>query len=220
MPKITTIVQQKRNSDRWSISVDGEFFLGCTSEFLAAANLHEGDEVSAEQLDRLLTGATGSDIRQKALGYLSRRAHSIAEMRKYLERKGFSPELIGETIDWLKGKKYLDDRQFAEDWVKMRLRLAPRGKPGLLMELYQKGIDRVTASQAIEGNLESGSESEVAYQIIIQRKNRWKGAEWLEIERKIYSLLSYRGFSGDAIVAAVRRFREEYKQSGASSSDE
>ena len=87
MPKITAITQQKKNSDRWSIFVDGEFFIGCTSEFLATVNLHEGDEVSPEQLDRLLTEVTGSNIRQKALGYLSRRARSIAEMRKYLERK-------------------------------------------------------------------------------------------------------------------------------------
>jgi regulatory protein len=214
MPKITAITQQKKNDSRWSIFVDGEFFIGCTSEFLATINLHEGDEVSPEQLDRLLTEVTGSSIRQKALGYLSRRARSIAEMRKYLAGKEFSPELISETIEWLTGKRYLDDRQFADDWVKMRLRLAPRGKQGLLMELYQKGIDRATAGQAIEDNLESGAESEVAYQIIVQRKNRWKGAEWLEIERRIYNFLSYRGFSGEAIVAAARRYREELKQSG------
>ncbi len=213
MPKITAITPQKKNSSRWSVFVDGGFFLGCTSEFLAAANLHEGDDVSDERLDQLLAEATGSDIRQKALGYLSRRARSIAEMRKYLDQKGFSEELAEETVSWLIEKRYLDDRQFADDWVKMRLRLAPRGKQGLLTELYQKGIDRATASKAIAGNLESESESEVAYKTIVQRKNRWKGAEWLEIERRIYNFLNYRGFSVEAIVAAVRRYREEIRQS-------
>jgi regulatory protein len=214
MPKITAITQQKKNANRWSIFVDGEFFLGCTEEFLTSTNLHEGDEVPSSQLDKLMTDATGCDIRQKALGYLSRRARSIAEMKKYLTQKGFSEDLVTETIDWLAGKKYLNDRQFADDWVKMRLRLAPRGKQGLLMELFQKGIDRSIANEAIAENLETEGESEVAYQTIIQRKNRWKGAEWLDIERRIYNFLSYRGFSGEAIVAAVRRYREEWKQAG------
>ncbi len=213
MPKVTAITQQKKNAERWSIFIDGEFFLGCTSEFLATVNLHEGDDLTPEQLDKILIQATGSNIRQKALGYLSRRARSVSEMKKYLAEKGFSSELISETVDWLLEKKYLNDSQFADDWIKMRLRLAPRGKQGLLMELYQKGIDRATAAQALDNNLGREDEAQVAYEVIAQRKNRWKGSEWLEIERKIYNFLSYRGFSGDAIVAASRRFREELKHS-------
>lgn len=212
MPRITKIERQKKNGVRWSIYVDDEFLAGCNAEMLAALNIHEGDDISDDRLRQIKTALDTGNIRQKALGYLSRRSRSVAEMQKYLEQKEFAAEQIVSTIAWLQERKYLNDAQFADDWVKSRMQLAPRGRQRLLLELFQKGIDKATANSAIDAYLTSDSEADVAYGTILRHKKRWHGAEWLEIERKIYNFLSYRGFSGEAIIAACRRYREEVKK--------
>jgi regulatory protein len=212
MPCISKIERQKKNSSRWSVFVDDCFFAGCSEAILAALGIREGSEVSDDELSKIRESLDTGSIRQKALNYLSHRNRSVAEMTKYLKRKEFGEDQIASTIVWLKERNYLNDAQFAENWVRMRLEIAPRGRQKLLLELYQKGIDRATASKAIDNNLPSASEAEVAYQTITQRKNRWQGLEWLEIEGKIYNFLSYRGFSGEAVIAAARRYRVEMKE--------
>src|SRR5690606_17965027 len=126
-----------------------------------------------------------------------------------LRRKKFEEQEIAATMAWLREKGYVNDQQFAEEWIKARQQLAPRGRQRLLMELYQKGIARETAGEALKENVAAEDEAEAAYRAIVARKNRFKGMESLEMKRKIYNFLSYRGFSPDAVAAAWERFQAE-----------
>jgi regulatory protein len=209
MPRITKLEPQKKNSSRWSIFVDDKFFAGCSEEMMASLHLHVGDDLALARQDEIRDALGLTKVRDAALRYLARRSRSISEMQKYLERKGFDGAQIEVTISWLLEKKYLNDQEFAEAWVRNRQQLAPRGKRRLLMELYQKGIDRDTAGQIVQSSMNSEDESEAAFQVVLARKNRFKGMESLEIRRKIYSFLSYRGFSPDVAEAVYERFLKE-----------
>ncbi|MGB5106944.1 MAG: regulatory protein RecX [Candidatus Zixiibacteriota bacterium] len=206
MPRITKLEPQRKHPSRWSIFIDERFFAGCSEEMMASLNLHVGDDLAAQRLDEIrdLLGLT--KVRDSALRYLARRSRSESEMRKYLERKGYDGSQIDSTIAWLMDKKYLNDEEFAAAWVRNRQQLAPRGKRRLMVELYQKGIDRDTATQAVQHNISAEDEAEAAYQAVLSRKNRYRGMETLEIKQKIYNFLSYRGFSPDAVASAFERF--------------
>lgn len=209
MPCVTKIEAQKRNPDRWSIYIDGRFFAGCAAEILPTLNLKVGIELEPERLEEIRDALGLAKIRDAALRHLGRRNRSEKEMREYLRRKEFAAEQVDSTIGWLKERGYLNDAQFAEDWIKNRQQLAPRGKRRLQMELYQKGVARDVVSHAISDNVAPEPEAESAYRLILSRKNRWRGLEPLEIRRKIYNFLSYRGFSPDAVEEAWRRFERE-----------
>ncbi len=209
MPRITKLEPQVKHPSRWSIFVDNRFFAGCSEEMLASLNLHAGDDISAQRLDEIRDALGMTKVRDSALRYLARRSRSESEMRKYLERKGYDNSQIDTTIAWLMEKKYLNDEEFAAAWVRNRQQLAPRGKRRLMIELYQKGIDRDTANQAVQHSISSESEAEAAYQAVLSRKNRYRGMETLEIKQKIYNFLSYRGFSSDAVESAFERFMKE-----------
>jgi regulatory protein len=209
MPKITGLAPQKRDPQRWSIYVDSRFFAGCTEGQLAEFDLHVGDEISSVRLDEIRESLGIARIRDAALRYLARRSRSEHEMKGYLARKQFDEAQIQTTLSWLREKGYLNDEQFAADWVSNRQQLAPRGRKRLLMELYQKGVSRETASETLKENLSSEAEAEAAYRALLSRKSRFKGMESLELKRKIYNFLSYRGFSPDAVESAWERFRSE-----------
>lgn len=209
MAKITALTPQKNDPRRWSIYLDGRFFIGCTEEQLAALDLHVEDELDASRLEEVREALGIAKVRDAALRYLARRNRSERETHDYLRRKKFEEQEIAATIAWLREKGYVNDQQFAEEWIKTRQQLAPRGKQRLLMELYQKGIARETAGEALKENVAAEDEAEAAYRAIVARKNRYRGMETLEIKRKIYNFLSYRGFSPDAVVAAWERFQAE-----------
>lgn len=130
-------------------------------------------------------------------------------MRAYLAEKQYASNEINDTINWLIERNYLNDARFADDWVKARLRTAPRGRQRLLLELRQKGIDKATAENAVAENLEPGSDESVAFALLQRHRSRWKGSDWLEIERKMINFLRYRGFAGDEIISACKRYKRE-----------
>lgn len=213
VPKISSIERQKKNRSRFSIFIDGDYSFSCNGPELAALNLSSGDVFTEEQLEGIQQRLEESRARNYALSLLSRRSRSCREIDDGLKRKGYSDRLRGEIIDWLLERRYLNDVQFAEQWIDARLRTAPRGRLKLIAELLDKGVDRATAQNAVDENLPVENEPGVAYQLLRQRASRWQGEERLEMRRKVLNFLRYRGFSGAAAYDAGNRFLEEMLES-------
>ena len=81
------------------------------------------------------------------LRLLGRRAHSAAELRKKLGRRGYDEDQVERAMARLAELGYLDDRAFAFGHV--RRRSASLGPLALGAELSARGIDRATAGEAL-----------------------------------------------------------------------
>ncbi len=209
MPIVTAITRQQKNRRRFSIYLDGSFAFGCSETEFANLNLKKDDDISPSQLAQIAQSLENARARQRALAYLSRRSRSIKEMKDYLQRKELTTTQISETIDWLTEQNYLNDHEFAEQWVGFRLRTAPRGRRRLFAELAQKGIARDTAATVVDEKLPVDDETRVAYETLQQNENRFAGKERLELKKKVHNFLRYRGFSGAAIIEVSDKFLEE-----------
>lgn len=80
---------------------------------------------------------------------LGRRAHSRAELRRKLSRRGYDEGEVDEVLGRLADAGYLDDRAFADGHV--RRRSASRGPMALAAELAARGVDRRIAGAALQG---------------------------------------------------------------------
>ena len=78
-------------------------------------------------------------------------------MRERLDRDGFSPESIEEALGRAVSYGIVDDRRYAEAYVRSKLR-AGKGRRGIESELRDLGID----PDEIDEWTESESEDEVA----------------------------------------------------------
>lgn len=178
------------------------------------AGLAAGDDLSDEQLRSLLREDEGYRARHAAMNLLAHRARSRQELRRRLWRKEFPDAIIEETLAWLEERDYVDDRAFAEAFVRDRLRLRPRGRVGLIQELRKKGVDHEVAEAAIAAVMaaENVEESELAREAAEAwaRKNRsalrkagTSKESWLKARRRLYGHLARRGFAPDAVRAAI-----------------
>ncbi|HEY5268466.1 MAG TPA: RecX family transcriptional regulator, partial [Candidatus Saccharimonadales bacterium] len=123
--KITELKQQLKRADRFSVYVDHKYSLSLSSEELLNAKLYVGLEISETDLNNLNKLAESSLIKAQCFHYLSYRLRSSWEMETYLKRKGYSEELIKDTINYLVEKKLVDDQDFANRWIENRLLLKP-----------------------------------------------------------------------------------------------
>lgn len=87
-----------------------------------------------------------------ALWLLGRQAYTASELRDRLARRGLDPDRCAETVARLQELRLLDDRAFAEAYV--RRRRDERGRLALGAELRRKGVEEAL----IEGVLAGGDD--------------------------------------------------------------
>jgi regulatory protein len=80
---------------------------------------------------------------------LARRAHSRAELRRKLGRRGYDGDEVEAVIARLERQGYVDDAAFAVGHV--RRRAVSRGPLALSAELAVRGVDRRLAEAALAG---------------------------------------------------------------------
>lgn len=209
-------IQQRPNVNRVRVFFEDDDapYLELAVDLLLRAGLAPGDTLSPAKRDELERENETYRAREAALSLLGHRARAAVELRRRLARKDFSEAVIDEVMAWLDERGYIDDRAFAEAFVRDRLRLRPRGRMALRQELRKKGVEIAVAEAAIDAVMDAGDvgERDLARQAAEAwaRKNRsaLRGAsrssdDRMKVRRRLYGHLARRGFASDAVRAAI-----------------
>jgi regulatory protein len=197
---ITSISVQKKNPNRLTIEVDGEFGFGL--DRLVGAWLRVGDELTDEQIQILQHKDTMEAGYLIAIRYLSYRLRSRKELETHLEKKGFSPEQIEVVVYRLIEERLVDDTRFAESWTESRQIFRPRSHRLMSYEMRQKGIDDQIISTVLD---KAQNDEELAFEAGNKALRRWQGLEHESFTKKCADFLMRRGFSYDTIRKIIPR---------------
>lgn len=204
--EITAIKAQKRNRQRVSIYLDGEFAFGL-SRFVAAW-LKPGRLLTEAEIERLQQDDTYEIAFQKALQFINHRPRSVEETRRRLLEKGFSDEVVGVTLEKLIDKNWLNDLDFARQWIENRNTFRPRSHRLLTHELRLKGIADDEITQALEAH--GGDEKALAYQAGIKKAKQCQHEAKPEFIKKVSGYLSRRGFQYGFVKPTVESLWDKF----------
>ncbi len=84
-----------------------------------------------------------------ALYLLSRRPRTVRELEIALKKRGVEQSKIEEIIEKLKDWRYLDDKSYAEEYVKFKMKKL-YGPSYIRSELMKKGVKREIIDEALE----------------------------------------------------------------------
>jgi len=137
--------------------------------------------------------------RNKGLDLLSRREHSVAELRAKLVLRDFDPDAIDAAIESLVHDGLLSDDRFAAAFVASRIRKG-QGPVRICGELKQRGV----ADELIAAHLEQVDVdwTELARSVRDKKYGAAPSTEYREQARQS-RFLQHRGFSGEQIRAAL-----------------
>ncbi len=202
---ITAITAQKRNTQRLNISLDGEYAFSL--DRLTAAWLKVGRKLSPEEIASLQEKDEQEVAFNRALRYLSYRARSEAEMRKYLSDKGFSENVSQTVIDRLKDERLINDPRFAQDWIDNRVSFRPRSQTQLRFELRNKGL----SEDLIEDALQEADLDDIELACAAGKKlvGRYARLDWPDFRQKLGAALARRGFSYETVRSVTRQLWDE-----------
>lgn len=135
---------------------------------------------------------------QYALRLITRKRYTQKELENKLRgRKIGTKKDRDKVINRLKELSYINDKEFAKDYIQTRLIINPKGENLLKLELRLKGVDRQIIDNAIQNaNI---NETKIALDVIERKKKSIKRVEGQKQKEKILHLLSSRGFKLETI---------------------
>ena len=142
---------------------------------------------------------TETELYDAALRALLRRAHSVHEMKKKLERRSDNKLLVQLVMARLKENGLIDDARYAKQFARQRTENRKQGKFRVARDLRARGVPGRHIEAALEEAAKETDERAVVRQRIERKLRSYRG----EIDEKkmasIYRSLLRAGFSTDVI---------------------
>jgi regulatory protein len=139
-----------------------------------------------------------------ALHKLARRAHSVAEMRRALERKFPGNPAVEDALVRLRALGYLNDKKFAEHYAASLARNKSFGRFRVVRELKAKLVDYRHIEPAIEQAYDETSERELLARTLERKVRTLKLPLTPAKLNSLCQSLLRRGFAADAIMKSIR----------------
>src|SRR6476660_567273 len=142
---------------------------------------------------------TEAELYDAAVRALMRRAHSVHEMKKELERRSNNELLVQLVIARLKEKGMIDDARYAKQFARQRTESRRQGKFRIARDLRGRGIPDRHIEAALDETAKTTDEGAMVRQRIERKLRSIRG----EINEKkiasMYGSLLRAGFSADVV---------------------
>ncbi len=156
---------------------------------------------------RLQGTAAEEDARERCLRLLSRRPHSMGELRERLQAAGVEGRAIEEVLSGLEQAGLVDDEDFARSWVASRKAAGGTGRRKLRWELRRKGVDHELVERILDEELDQETELRAAV-ALAQKRVVGRGAD-REVLSRLRRYLLGRGFGFETVDSALAKIAEQ-----------
>jgi len=142
---------------------------------------------------------TESELYDVAVRALMRRAHSVHEMKRKLERRSDDKLLVQLVMARLKENGLIDDARYAKQFARQRTESRKQGKFRIARDLRGRGIPDRHIEAALDETAKTTDEGAMVRQRIERKLRSYRG----ELDEKklasMYRSLLRAGFSADVV---------------------
>jgi regulatory protein len=196
--RVTSIKQQAKRADRYSIFVDDDYAFSLSEGSLLDSKLAKGDELTRPQLEDFKLLSADDKLYNLVIRYIAIRPRTQWEIETYLARKDSPAPKIEQITNKLIRLGLIDDTKFAQAYVNDRRLLRPTSRRKMIIELRKKYVAN-DIIQAVVGN--EGDDERSALAEIVERKRKQTR---YQDDLKLMQYLARQGFSYGDIKTALQ----------------
>jgi regulatory protein len=152
---------------------------------------------------------TEEELYDVAVRALTRRAHSMHEMKQKLERRSENKLLVQVVMARLKENGLIDDAKYAKQFARQRTQTRKQGKFRVARDLRARGVPDRHIEAALKESAEQNDEGAMVRQRIERKLRSYRG----EIDEKkmasMYGSLLRAGFSADVVRRELKAISKE-----------
>jgi len=194
---ITDIAVQKKDNNRFSVFLNKHFAFGISYETYENFLLKIDVVLSREKVEEILLFEKVQKAKVGALKYIGVKARTEFELRKKLRTQEHELEIIDKIVDDFKERKYIDDRDFSELYVRDFVNFKKDGIFKLRRNLQQKGIKSEIIEEVIKQYVSSDDQFKKALQLGLRKFDFLRDKE--NKKEKIYRFLIQKGFESPIV---------------------
>ena len=172
-------------------------------EHLARPGLEVGAVLDDDTRREVTDSYEYAKAREIALRLLKARPRTEEELKRRFRKTDLRLKVWERVIRDLKDEGQVNDRVFAELWIKEKIARAGSGRRRIASDLRSKGIDRAVVDEEIARNYADTEEVRIARELALSRMARLGSAPPAVARRRLYGLLLRRGFEPDIATAAL-----------------
>lgn len=124
--------------------------------------------------------------------------HCEQEMTLAMSRWGLSEESQARVMARLTAERYVDNRRFAEAFVRDKVRYNKWGQRKIEQALWQKRIDSDTIREVL-GRVETAEYVDILQPLLRQKRRSTRASNEAELTQKLIRFALGRGFTMDVI---------------------
>lgn len=138
MSEITSIEVQQKDKTRANIYLDEKFYAGISIELVVKYQLKKGQEIDENYLAEIIFEDEKGKALSKAVKYISSTLKTTQQIRDYLRKKDYNPQVVDYVINKMIEYKYLDDEAYAKAYISTYS--SKFGKMKLISQLKSRGV--------------------------------------------------------------------------------
>jgi len=213
MTIITAIEEQKKNKNRVSIFLDGEFFKGVSQEVILKLNLFKGKKINQNELSEILEIEEFEHAKSLTLKYLSYKPRTSFEITKYLKKKNTEGEVIKKIIKEIENLGLINDDEYARQYASELIRKGKAGYNVIVTKLIKRGISVGKAKNLLNNLFKEGEELKTAFNLAEKKFKTIKHKEKQKIIKSINDFLIRKGFNFEIVNKVIRKLWRDYDES-------
>jgi regulatory protein len=216
MPTVVDLKRKKRTKEWYLIYLnDGREILSYI-DFIVKFKVKVGKQLTEEQIKEMKSESEVILAKEIAYRFISYKPRTLKEVSDKLKAKGFQSDLVSKVVEELKNYGFINDLEYARNFVLNRSRSKTLGELALRRELLSKGISSEIVDEVLSERENLIDEFEIALDLaqgklkqIKSLKKRKKGRD--EYKRRIYEFLLRRGFKFETINRVMREIFDDFE---------
>jgi regulatory protein len=153
--------------------------------------------------------STEPELYASALRALMRRAHSIHQMRDYLNARAEDKEVVSTVIARLRELNYLDDARYAAEFARQHAQFRKQGRFRIARELRTRGVPDRYIDAALDSIFAETDEAASVRSRLKRKLAHLRGPLDQRKLASIYGSLLRAGFSSDIIRSELKHAARE-----------
>ena len=210
-------LKRKKRTKEWYLIYlnDGREILSYI-DFIVKFKVKVGKQLTEEQIKEMKSESEVILAKEIAYRFISYKPRTLKEVSDKLKAKGFQSDLVSKVVEELKNYGFINDLEYARNFVLNRSRSKTLGELALRRELLSKGISSEIVDEVLSERENLIDEFEIALDLaqgklkqIKSLKKRKKGRD--EYKRRIYEFLLRRGFKFETINRVMREVFDDFE---------
>ena len=194
--KIETVTKTK-----YRIYLDGQITFLLYKGELSRYCLGEGVQITREQYQEILDSILVKRAKLRAMHLLNTMGRTEQQLRDKLQAGEYPPEVIDKAVDYVKSFGYINDLEYARNFILGRK--SRKSRTELYHLLLAKGLEKDDIEQALD-ECYPAEDAQAAIRIFLRKKGYDPGAVNPETTRKIMGALMRKGFRYEDIRQVIQ----------------